>query len=233
MRKVDGWWVPDRAEWSADIRARKAEQIEFVLQHAPRRACAVNAGAWNGLFPAELSRHFEHVVAFEPEPENYACAFRNCANVSGHIEIYHAALAEFSGMVPLIGADDGLNWLATDPDAMALQPFGANPSAFQNVRAMTLDELALGACDLILLDVEGYEHRVLEGAEQTIARHGPTVMFEENALLSRYDRARGDVGRWLEARGYEYRGAWTTLPPELQNDGHFRGADLIYAPRLS
>ena len=217
MRSVDGWWVTDSATWNPEVRAVKTAQVEFVMPFVHGRRLAISAGAWNGLFPAELARHFERVLAFEPDPANHLCAQRNLEPFRTRVQLRHAMLTERSGVGELAPAADGLHYVA-----------GAEREAI-TVPALAIDDLELDRCDLILLDVEGYEHKVLQGAERTLERCRPTLMLEENELCFRYGRGRGDVRRWLESRGYRYIGEWTTLPPEIQNDG-FRGSDLIFVP---
>lgn len=222
MKQIDGWWVPDDGLWSAAIREAKAQQVAFVLPFVKGRGLAISAGAWHGLFPLELARSFQNVLAFEPEPQTYACAKRNLAWVVG-VELYHAMLADVTGIGALAITEDGLHHVALDE---------ATTSA--RVQSLTVDDVVgdrWPSCDLLLLDVEGFEDRVLAGAARTIERFGPCVMLEENALLARYGRRRGDVDTWLRDRGYELAGQWTTLPPEVQNDGEFRGADLVYVRR--
>jgi len=217
MRKDAGWWLPDAAPFTFSVRDAKMDQVDYVMKYVPRkRRVAVVAGAWNGLVPAAMSNYMASVVAFEPDCENYLCAVLNLVP-HRNVSIHHTLLAERNGVAALANANDGLHYVAT-----------TDAEAANRVPALALDALCLDRVDLVWLDVEGYEHRVLEGAEGTIRRCGPTVIYEENALVSRYGRQRGDVARWLEERGYKHAGTWTTLPPEVQDDGEFRGSDLIY-----
>jgi FkbM family methyltransferase len=45
------------------------------------------------------------------------------------------------------------------------------------VETRTIDSLGL-APSLIKIDVEGFEHLVLEGARETVKQHSPVIMFE-------------------------------------------------------
>ena len=47
---------------------------------------------------------------------------------------------------------------------------------------MTIDDLKLNCCDLIVLDVEGSELDALKGAKSTIERFHPVVMLEQKSL---------------------------------------------------
>lgn len=46
-----------------------------------------------------------------------------------------------------------------------------------------IDDLDLESCDLIQLDVEGYEHEVLTGAIKTIEKFKPTISVERGGGL--------------------------------------------------
>jgi FkbM family methyltransferase len=49
-----------------------------------------------------------------------------------------------------------------------------------DVRVITLDSLSLAQCNLIKVDVEGMEIKVLEGARQIIKQHRPILLIENN-----------------------------------------------------
>jgi FkbM family methyltransferase len=46
------------------------------------------------------------------------------------------------------------------------------------IPTITIDSLALESCDLIQLDVEGFESNVIEGAMHTIMRFKPIIVAE-------------------------------------------------------
>jgi FkbM family methyltransferase len=88
--------------------------------------------------------------------------------------------------------------------------------AGETVRVMRLDDLDLGACGLIKVDVEGFEGEVLAGAAETIARHRP-VLYVEN---DRPDRQRALIAQ-IDAMGY--RLWWHT--PALAEPANYKGVN--------
>ena len=75
------------------------------------------------------------------------------------------------------------------------------------IPAITLDHYieATGAIpDVILMDVEGAEHRVLIGAEVTLALHPPIIFASIHAadVLASYGTSEEEILAWMEARGY-------------------------------
>jgi FkbM family methyltransferase len=219
MRLVDGWWIHDRRWRESPIQdpVLAAAQIDTALKYCRQRRFAVQAGARIGLWPKLLAARFENVLAFEPEAENFACAERNLRGVD-NVLLVRAALGAFSGIVNLerSNASDGLHHVVPKRTATSCAVF-----------MDALDSYELEACDALYLDVEGYEPEVLDGARQTIERHHPVLVLEENSLCHRYGRQRGDLAKYLALLGYTLAEEFGTLPPKLQSKG-FRGADLVF-----
>lgn len=161
--------------------------LERYIAACPVRRLAVQAGGNVGIWPRELARHFDRVVTFEPDPRNFHCLTHNCT--TGNIAAYEAAL----------GAEPALAGLDREPGNC-----GATRLAGEGtVNVITLDSLALDHCDLLQLDVEGYELQALQGAQETIARCAPLIVLELKGHGERYGYTDSEVVAWLAARGYE------------------------------
>jgi FkbM family methyltransferase len=95
----------------------------------------------------------------------------------------------------------------------------------RRVRVTTIDSLALEACGLIKVDVEGWEAEVLKGAAETIARCRP-ILYVEN---DRRDR-QGELIDLIAGMGY--RQYWHT--PPLFSPDNFNGVPQdIFGPVAS
>jgi hypothetical protein len=68
------------------------------------------------------------------------------------------------------------------------------------VPVITIDSLGLNACSLILLDVEGHELEVLQGAANTINQFHPGIIVER----SFFDTTTAEVDQWLTDHGYTF-----------------------------
>ena len=223
-----GWYIPDESEPDpvSSQRDEGEAQIERAIMHIPRRGFVVQAGGRVGLWPRILAKHFRKVLTLEPDPVNYACLEANVLNDRNVIAV-QAALGERRRYAYLATSP-----LSTGEHYIVVPPI-AGPR-LTRVAMTTIDDLALEhsePIDAIFLDVEGFELNVLEGARGVLEGARPTLILEENACCHRYGHHRGDLVRWLRPIGYEYAGSFSKLPPEIQNDGHFRGADLIFVPR--
>ena len=161
------------------------------LSHVPGRNAAVQAGGNVGVYPFGLARAgFRTVHTFEPEWENFRCL---CANIdlqgmNGIVRPYKAALGEATGTCGLVQN--------IDDNTGTFRVSGAG-----TIPVQTIDDLDLSECDLIWLDVEGYEVKALKGASATIDRHQPVVIIEETGLADD-DNQTGSAIEWLFRRGY-------------------------------
>lgn len=166
---TEGWWWPD-----GDVEGRRAIFGTLIdLKHATDRIhgnkTCVQAGGNCGVWAAQLAAVFDEVWTVEPDFENYLCLVQN---VPVNVRTFWAAL----------GADHA---------SVGIHRYPANTGAHfvegpGRVPIITIDELALTSCDLIVLDIEGMEPQALQGARQTIEKFRPVLMVEDKGLSERY-----------------------------------------------
>lgn len=133
---------------------------------------AVDVGAHVGFWSIQMAQRFERVAAFEP-----VAAFRECfkqnlgARVNLFVDLYALAL----------GADTGTVRMAYDPaDSGGTHVAQVLPGDFSGgIPMSTLDRFGWDDVDFLKLDCEGYEHKVLAGARETLARCRPCVIVEQ------------------------------------------------------
>ena len=144
----------------------------------------VDGGANEGLYSLFASRHVGstgRVLAVEPSSREYARLVANLrVNALDNVTSVRGALGDSRGEVTLAvagGGHDGLNTIG--PHASDLN---VETAAHEQVELLTLDDLVLahgfGRVDVIKLDVEGSELRVLDGARALIARDRPLLLIE-------------------------------------------------------
>ena len=144
---------------------------QAIMRFVQDNKVVVQAGGGCGMYPRLLSRMFETVYTFEPTPFSFYCLNQNCAEPN--IIKLNAALGESHQMVKVKIIDPtnhGCNSIETDSTA--------------NIPQLMIDDLALPACDFIMLDIEGYEIFALIGAQQTIALHKPVISCENGFIES-------------------------------------------------
>lgn len=159
----------------------------------------VDVGANFGLYTARLARLVGPggtVYAFEPHPA-YGPALSRIAAKSANVTFVGAAASDAPGAARLAVPERGQNTYMG-----SLQSRGGDHAVIE-VPATTLD-LELGGRSgirLIKCDVEGHEHEVFIGAEQTLRRDHPILFVEIEQRHRR--RPVQDTFGFLTELGYE------------------------------
>ena len=184
-----GWHIGFFGSYEPELR----EIMRAVL---PVGGTAIDVGANAGWHTLLMARHIGpqgRVLAVEPNPSVREHLSRNIAiNRLEQVQVVDAALAEAPGT---------LNFVAPDAEHPAsgsghVVADGAAPPDAVRVEAITLDGLAadqkLDRLDLVKIDAEGFEWPILQGAQTSIARFRPYIIFEFDQAYA----ARGrDSGR--------------------------------------
>jgi FkbM family methyltransferase len=131
------------------------------------------------------------VMAYEPDPENFALLRRN-AEINGLAEVVRPRAVA-------LGSAPGAGGLARGPSSVLTR---VQPQVEGEVRITTLDDEVfrdgMPAPDLIVIDVEGMELQVLAGASRVLAEIGPSVVCEDQ-------RCRDEVMAVMGAHGYRHQ----------------------------
>ena len=168
----------------------------------PKHRTAIDVGAHIGIWTKELSRLFKEVWAFEPCSENFECLK---ANAPRKAQLVNVALGDCDGKCDLDlpeGGNSGM-WRVAGGDKIELH---------------TLDSYTFDEVDLIKIDAEGYEGKVLKGALETIRLSRPVIVFEDNGLGEKY-------------YGFDWLDPKVLLAAEGYEQVHKANKDLIWAPK--
>lgn len=163
---LDGWFDYFKSEYMKYVK-----NTDVVIQ----------AGGFCGIHPRLFSDIFNIVYTFEPDPLNFFCLTLNCQK--DNIVKTQGALGKTHEMISVVRTCDtnkGMNVvLATDDAAIPTH---------------VIDDFNLRSCDLIQLDVEGYEYNILQGAENTIKKFKPVITVEDTNQ---------NIEKYLSQYGYE------------------------------
>jgi FkbM family methyltransferase len=182
MTIVDGDSVISRAltmygEWAMD-------ELNLLSKLIAPGMCVLDVGAYIGthtLAFAKLVGLNGKVYSFEPRKEIHAILANNVATNTGlNVFTLNAGMAEKEQTIFLDSIDmtDKRNFGGLALDINENSP---KSSAYE-VKLLTIDSLEIGKIDLIKLDVEGMERRVLDGAVNTVLRDRPIISCECNSL---------------------------------------------------
>lgn len=153
-----------------NLLARAAEQ-------AGPGAVFLDIGANVGQHSLFMSRHADQVHAFEPWPAAVARLRSLLAdNGAANIHVHETALGDDERVLPFY-APAGAN-LGTGSFCPNVNENTAVGSLQVRVGDSMIKELGLARVDLIKIDTEGFEVRVLTGLKETLARHDPVVVVE-------------------------------------------------------
>jgi FkbM family methyltransferase len=178
-----------------------------VLRTLRRGSVFVDVGASTGYFTVVAARAVGpegKVVACEPGPQNQSVLLLNTVvNGLGNVRLVPCAVSDGSAVLVYhrLGGGNG-----------AIAAFDGTPEGMGTgdlVQARRLDDILAGEArvDLVKIDVEGAEGRVLAGAGETLRRHAPTLLFEFSPPgLQAVSGVRGeDLLAGLEGLGYRFR----------------------------
>ena len=192
MKLVEGWQVPDIDECCLPAILSELPDLNVSYTHMNQFRTVIQAGGNVGVYPVTMAKQFERVITVEPDKVNYQALL---LNVAGHDNIDHAQAA--------FGDKEG----TASVDHVYPENIGAHQlKAGNDVRVMPIDYFGVHDCDFIQLDIEGYEHLALLGAEQTINKTHPIITLELKGLGSRYGYSDEDTIELLASWGYEIVG---------------------------
>ena len=147
---------------------------EKYFKHIEKFDTIVTAGTNCGMYARLYAKMFKHVYAFEPEPLAFYCMTNN-APYDNVIKL-NAALGDGHGIVGINRATAGKG-ASRDMMNAGMNTIAPADEKFQ-IPMMTIDSLCLNACDMIQLDVEGFEQFAIRGALATIKKFKPVIIAE-------------------------------------------------------
>lgn len=185
--KIEGFYWPADVghHWKASV--GRIHSMLYICRHWKRRKMVVQAGGSYGIWPFYLSKYFDWVYTFEPHWKSFHYLNLNCP---------------FENVIKLQAAmsniDKGL--------LLKEKSFtGHKVSGLGYIPGIRVDTLRLLNCDAIMVDVEGYEYKALQGAKNTIKEFRPVILFEYRPGMEAYHNIDPNaVLKFLEKLDYEY-----------------------------
>lgn len=191
------WWVTiDQKAFSSPLRDWKNDK-DIFLSYVKEKKLLVQAGGNCGMYARFYGNYFDKIYTFEPNPNNFKCLQLNCTEEK--YIIHNVGLGKEDGNADLM-----------HPSGLKRRNMGVwqtVENADGDVTLITIDSLNLERCDLIHLDIEGFESNALIGAKQTIEKYKPIIILEA-----------GHGSEVAESYGYEivYKGTsdWIMIHEE-------------------
>ncbi len=172
---------------------RDLPALDRIIARVRQHRVAVQAGGNLGVYPKRLAERFDTVYCFEPDAESFAALAVNAP--AANIVRFQAALGAKHELV-------GLSAVRRDGSGRPSHPGLTHVSGPGVVPTLCIDDLNLPVCDLICLDVEGYELFALQGAVETLRRCRPVIACEINKNLAHVGHSAADLVNLLTSVGY-------------------------------
>ena len=233
-----GWWLARNDLLSDAVFARICDgsDVKFLERFLREATTVVDIGAHLGFYTLLMSSRVGtqgHVLAFEPSPREFRHLRTHIRiNRRANVRLENAALADRSGSMEL--------FLTGPPGTTgnSLRRPQVNCVQSVTVPVVTLDEYLsktdIQEVDLIKLDAEGAELKILSGAGGLLSRsRRPLILCEVNdPVIAAYGwEHRGeDVIEFLETKGFRWYGLNADGCPIVLVKSSSYSTDLIAVP---
>lgn len=153
-----------------------------ALRYVTNYSLAIDGGAHVGTWSAVMASQFDRVIAVEPCADTFEALQANlltfgCGNVAAK------RLALGSKVRDVVMVLDGRGAEMKNTGATRVSALNGQPG--ETVRAEPIDAWELPSLGFLKLDIEGSEVDALLGAEATITRCRPIILFENKGLWMR------------------------------------------------
>lgn len=178
------------------------QTTKLLLHFSKNAENVIIAGAYFGDHAIPVAHNIRSTGVchtFEPNKNNSDLIIEN-AKLNGltNVLINNLALWNKSNEKLVFEGEDALASTVT-----------ANKSTANVLHTITIDDYVLrnkvGHVDLLMIDVEGSEIKVLEGAKQMLQKHKPVVIFETHSLYNDWSKGlvNSDSVKLITDLGYE------------------------------
>lgn len=205
IKKIRGYCWPDNAtDKHVEFSLKRVKSLQWILDKWPKdkMRLVVQAGGSYGVWPNMLAEKFHTVITFEPEHKSFVCLCCNC--MEKNVIKLQAALGH-----------------RREPVTIRRNSFTSHKVIGRGeIPQIQLDVLELPRCDVLLLDIEGYELQALQGAKRTIEIFKPLILVEDRPGMGEFNNIQdGEVVQWIEEKGYQ-------LVADIQSDKIFAPVEM-------
>jgi len=197
VKQVKGWWLPDTDidfdRWILDGNYQKEHRdgiLNFLKTQGVEFNNCLDVGAHVGFWLKDLQKTFKMVYAFEPISDVRECLKKNVEKDNYLLFDFGLGNKNEKVMVNYIPEETGNTYVSDQGN--------------REIEIRRLDEIKLPKIDYIKIDAEGYEIKVLQGAEGLITRDEPYIHVEvKQKILERHGLSAVDIDRYFEEIDYK------------------------------
>jgi FkbM family methyltransferase len=187
-------WVVGASSHECWAGSYEVDELSAFAAAIQSGACVYDIGANVGIYTLMASMAAGpdgNVYAFEPVERNLRYLRRHVdLNRMRNVSVIDAAVSDAPGMqrFSLTSWDHRMGRLSSD---------GEVGVRVVSIDASVVDDKSLRAPDVMKIDVEGAELRVLQGADRVVREFHPSIFLEVHG-----EREHSECREFLEARGY-------------------------------
>tara|TARA_S200000501_G_scaffold203587_1_gene191517 strand:- start:4710 stop:5453 length:744 start_codon:yes stop_codon:yes gene_type:complete len=161
-------------------------ELNFLEQFKDKNKDAIDIGVYRGVYSYKLSKLFNHIYAYEPNPLIYPYLKKNLTQIISNITLSNYALSNNDGDAMLRIPNRTKSLFKNNIEE--LYKLGCatihKQNNFDNYKAFSvkkkkLDEMIFKKkIGFIKIDVEGHENEVIQGAEKLLKNNKPVLLVE-------------------------------------------------------
>lgn len=191
IEQRDGWYWPfkDRSCWP--WLQNEKDNPNLVSAYCKQHRTIIQAGGNVGFYVKPYAELFDRVITFEPDRLNFQCLAMNVQE-ENVIKI-QACIGSQRNAVGMITSRKNIGAYHVNEKG------GLIPT-------LLIDDFNVQDCDLIHLDIEGFELFALQGAIETIQRCRPVIALEWMNHGEKYGGPDSAIEELLTKLGYTFRG---------------------------
>jgi len=195
MKQSGLMWIRDEdsfigAYFDASGDKFEVDHLDAAISHCKTKRTALDIGAHYGSWSRHMSHQFNKVIAFEPVAATFECCRKNLEGFD-NVTLIKQVVGDRRGFATV-----GRGKIYAHPGTETVV------NVHGDTAMIRVDDLHLSDLDLIKIDVEGFELHVLHGAEDTLRRCKPVVIFEENIRGPiEHNVQNGECALFLESLG--------------------------------
>ena len=184
-----GKWIKESKRLDFDQWALKT-YLPFFKEGDVLLNIGANIGSYAYAFKDKASK----IICFEPSIEIFECLKYNLGKYS-NIELYNEAISDTNESYETVCLNNnvGMTHIKVSENSIRM--------------TKTIDSYNFDKVDFILMDCEGYEPKVLSGAQNTISKYRPVLVIEINThtLKEYYGYDKKLIYDFLDKNNYEYK----------------------------
>ena len=184
-----GYTWPNNGGYTWSALSKELDHLSHLLPFLQKTNVMIQAGGNCGLVVKQFVDTFKSIYTFEPDPVNFYCLNVNLPFTN--VNKIQACLGNEHNMVELAqpSQDDVGSYYVKSGSIIPI---------------LKIDDIKLAECDLIMLDIEGYELNALKGGEETILKYKPILCIEIlDAYLNRFNATADEAFKYItDTLGY-------------------------------